>query len=167
MKILDFCLFSKKDIVEAILKELGGIRNIALASAEQAHGAATHTENVAESRYDTLGLEAAYLAHGQTQRVTECDVAIEAFRSLRDLSLGEDDEIAVGALVCLKSKDLIQYLFLGPDSGGVKIPFHGIEFMLVTSHSPVGKDLLGKRVGDEVILLTSGQKTVFKVEALL
>ena len=43
-----------------------------LRQAEQAvraaHEAATHEENIAENKYDTLGLEAAYLATGQARR---------------------------------------------------------------------------------------------------
>lgn len=43
-----------------------------LLQAEQAtrtaHETATHEENVAENKYDTLGLEAAYLAAGQARR---------------------------------------------------------------------------------------------------
>ena len=32
-----------------------------------AHEAATHEENIAENKYDTLGLEAAYLAIGEAR----------------------------------------------------------------------------------------------------
>ena len=43
-----------------------------LLQAEQAvraaHETATHEENIAENKYDTLGLEAAYLATGQVRR---------------------------------------------------------------------------------------------------
>ncbi len=43
-----------------------------LQQAEQAvrvaHETATHEENIAENKYDTLGLEAAYLATGQARR---------------------------------------------------------------------------------------------------
>lgn len=37
-------------------------------AAQIAHEAATHEENIAENKYDTLGLEAAYLATGQARR---------------------------------------------------------------------------------------------------
>ena len=39
----------------------------------------THEENIAENKYDTLGLEAAYLAQGQAQRVNECYLSIQQF----------------------------------------------------------------------------------------
>jgi hypothetical protein len=41
-------------------------------AARAAHDTATHEENIAENKYDTLGLEAAYLATGQARRA-ECD----------------------------------------------------------------------------------------------
>ena len=37
-------------------------------AAQAAHETATHEENIAENKYDTLGLEAAYLATGQVRR---------------------------------------------------------------------------------------------------
>eukprot|EP01034_Spumella_vulgaris_P013642 gene13642-17415_t len=37
-------------------------------AAQAAHETATHEENIAENKYDTLGLEAAYLAVGQVRR---------------------------------------------------------------------------------------------------
>ena len=37
-------------------------------AARAAHETATHAENIAENKYDTLGLEAAYLATGQARR---------------------------------------------------------------------------------------------------
>ncbi len=37
-------------------------------AAREAHETATHEENIAENKYDTLGLEAAYLATGQARR---------------------------------------------------------------------------------------------------
>ena len=44
----------------------------AKAAAKRAHDTATSEENVAENKYDTLALEAAYLAQGQSQRVVQC-----------------------------------------------------------------------------------------------
>ena len=49
-------------------------------AARAAHKTATHEENVAENKYDTLGLEAAYLATGQARRA---DTIRQAFDSVR------------------------------------------------------------------------------------
>ena len=58
-----------------------------LLQAEQAvraaHETATHEENIAENRYDTLGLEAAYLATGQARRAEAIRQAMATWRRFR------------------------------------------------------------------------------------
>lgn len=55
-----------------------------LLQAEQAvraaHETATHEENIAENKYDTLGLEAAYLAAGQARRAAAIRQAMATWR---------------------------------------------------------------------------------------
>ncbi len=64
---------NKKEIHDAITKALLNRFKTAELAAKQAHQAATGDESVAENKYDTFGLEASYLAHGQSQRVIECE----------------------------------------------------------------------------------------------
>ena len=52
-------------------------------AARAAHEAATHEENIAENKYDTLGLEAAYLATGQARRVEAIRQAMAHWRQFR------------------------------------------------------------------------------------
>jgi hypothetical protein len=58
-----------------------------LLQAEQAvraaHETATHEENIAENKYDTLGLEAAYLATGQARRAEAIRQAMADWRQFR------------------------------------------------------------------------------------
>ena len=58
-----------------------------LLQAEQAvraaHEAATHEENIAENKYDTLGLEAAYLATGQARRAEAIRQAMANWHQFR------------------------------------------------------------------------------------
>ena len=48
-----------------------------------AYEAATHEENIAENKYDTLGLEAAYLATGQARRAEALRQAMANWRQFR------------------------------------------------------------------------------------
>jgi len=78
-----------------------------LLQAEQAawvaHETATHAENIAENKYDTLGLEAI------------CQ-AIANWRQFRPRPYDASKGIPLGALVCLvDADDKQQQLFLGPD----------------------------------------------------
>lgn len=57
-------MVDKKLLILQIIADLNAAIQTALAAADDARATATNKENVAENRYDTLGLEAAYLAHG-------------------------------------------------------------------------------------------------------
>ncbi|MGS0681986.1 GreA/GreB family elongation factor [Shewanella sp. 125m-7] len=65
-----------------ILAALENAYASASAAASRAHETATGSESIAENKYDTFGLEASYLAHGQSMRAAQCRADIEAFRQL-------------------------------------------------------------------------------------
>lgn len=89
---------NKPELVQIIIKHLEDKLQIAYASTQRAIDAATDEETVPEHKYDTLALEASYLAHGQAMRVQESEEELRQYRSLviRDFS---DSAIAVGAYV--------------------------------------------------------------------
>ena len=145
---------NKKLLHQHILQALVDVKIAAFKSAQTAHDNATHTENVADNKYDTLALEEAYLAFGQTQRVLQCDEDIETFKALNIIDFEEDDEIKIGALIELedqKSKNISVY-FLSPCCGGVKLKIDEMHITLITATAPLGKLLLGKQVDDEICL---------------
>lgn len=120
-------------------------------AARSAHETATHEENIAENKYDTLGLEAAYLAAGQARRADAIRQAMAQWRQFRprpyDASLG----IQLGALVCLVDADeRQQQLFLGPAGGSMTLVSGAQVVQVISSEAPLGKALLGKCEGDEV-----------------
>lgn len=124
---------------------------MAMRAAQTAHEAATHEENIAENKYDTLGLEASYLAAGQARRVEEIRQALHAWRTLQMRDFDEEQGIQLGALVLLQTADgRRQCLLLGPDGAGLKLPCEWGEVMLITPRAPLGQQLLGLGVGDEV-----------------
>jgi len=146
-------------VLEEILKALALAAQQARNAAHQAHETATHAENVAENRYDTLGLEAAYLAHGQSLRVIECEVDIDAFQALNHDPWPADQPIHIGALVCLIDDQKNQrWLFLGPRAGGLKLQVGGQEIVLITPSAPLGKALLGCLLNAEITLSINDQQ---------
>ena len=70
----------KNLLLQDVLSHLQSDLEQATLAAVTAHEAATHEENVAENKYDTLGLEAAYLASGQARRVEELRQTLERHR---------------------------------------------------------------------------------------
>ncbi len=63
-----------------------------------------------EHKYDTLALEASYLAHGQAMRVQESEDELRQYRSMviRDFT---DAAIGVGAYVVLVDENNIEKRF--------------------------------------------------------
>lgn len=122
-------------------------------AASQAYETATHSENKAENKYDTLGLEAAYLAEGQSKRVLGLDEDLAVFQRLDIKHFNDDTEVKLGALICLRPKQgEDKYLFISPVSGGTLIHYDDIGIVLITPSSPLGKSLIGKLVDDEIFL---------------
>jgi transcription elongation GreA/GreB family factor len=143
-----------------------------LLQAEQAvraaHETATHEENIAENKYDTLGLEAAYLATGQARRAEAIRQAMANWRQFRPRPYDASKGIQLGALVCLvDSDDKQQQLFLGPNGGSMTLVSSDAQLVqVISSEAPLGRAMLGKCEGDEVsirVALTRRQFEVLRV----
>ncbi|ARN22505.1 GreA/GreB family elongation factor [Piscinibacter gummiphilus] len=133
-------------------------------AARVAHEMATHEENIAENKYDTLGLEAAYLATGQARRADAIRQAIAHWRQFRPLPYDASKGIQLGALVCLVgSDDREQQLFLGPGGGSMKLTSGTQLVQVVSSDAPLGRAMLGKCEGDAVSIEVAPGRQQFEV----
>ena len=128
-----------------------------------AHETATHQENVAENKYDTLGLEAAYLATGQALRADAIRQAMAHWRQFRPRPYDANKGIQLGALVCLVCSDEKQQLFLGPDGGSMKLVSGSELVQVISSESPLGSAMLGKCEGEEVSIQVASIRQQFEV----
>ncbi|MCY1285553.1 hypothetical protein D9M68_408150 [compost metagenome] len=154
----------KTHLLDLIVAALEADLALAQRAAQTAHETATHEENVAENKYDTLGLEAAYLAAGQSRRVEELRQALAAYRQLRLRPFEAARGIQLGAWVVLGDEDGgEQQFFLGPDGAGLKLPCDGQAVRVISPHAPLGQQLLGKGVGDEVLLGSGRQARVLEI----
>ena len=147
----------KAELIKIIAQELERQLETAISAAKQAHDTATDDENVAENKYDTLGLEAAYLAEGQSRRVSECELNLQRYRAWQLPEFEDADALATGALVTLEDTDsgTHMHVFLSIVAGGTKVKLGGEEVLLVTADAPLGKALMGAELGDEVSVGTN------------
>ena len=133
-------------------------------AAQTAYEAATHAENIAENKYDTLGLEASYLATGQARRVEEIRQALKQCRAMALAPYDAASGIQIGALIELEAENgTTQWLFLAPDAAGLKLEHGEQTVTVITSRSPLGAALLGKQLEDEVQINVGGAVQVFSV----
>ncbi|MEJ5057591.1 MULTISPECIES: GreA/GreB family elongation factor [unclassified Pseudomonas] len=155
---------NKQTVHQLILDKLRIDLDIAERAAQTAYETATHEENIAENKYDTLGLEASYLAAGQAKRVEEIRQSLALCQNLALRPYDKQRGIEVGALLGLEDeKGREQWLFLAPDAAGLKVDLVGQLITVITPRSPLGKSLLGKFEGDEVEILVAGARQQFAV----
>ncbi|AZF15156.1 GreA/GreB family elongation factor [Pseudomonas sp. R3-18-08] len=155
---------NKHAVLQLILEKLCADLDIAQRAAQTAYETATHEENIAENKYDTLGLEASYLAAGQAKRVEEIKQSLALCQNLQVRAYDDQRGIEVGTLLGLEDEHgRQQWLFLAPDAAGLKVEVVGQPVTVITPRSPLGKSLLGKRVEDEVDILVAGTRQHFTV----
>jgi transcription elongation GreA/GreB family factor len=132
-----------KRIVECLTENLGVLERAARTS----HAEATHESSKAENKYDTRGLEAAYLAGGQARQAKEILDAIKIYESLKPRDFAPGEEIDLTALVELEMDGTHTLYFIGPKSGGLEVTHQHKEIMVITPQSPLGQNLMGKKKG--------------------
>ena len=94
----------KSALQQQVLARLADDLSVAERAAQVAHETATHEENIAENKYDTLGLEAAYLATGQARRAEAIRQVMADWRQFRPGAYDARQGIQRGAWVCLATK---------------------------------------------------------------
>jgi transcription elongation GreA/GreB family factor len=133
----------RQRIVESLKENLELLHKAARAS----HAEATHESSKAENKYDTRGLEAAYLAGGQARQVKETLDAMNLYEALSLRNFSRGDLVDLAALVEVENDGMQATYFIGPKSGGLEIEYEGKEITLITPQSPLGQNLMGKKAG--------------------
>lgn len=128
-------------------------------AARSAQFEATDEQSKAENKYDTRGLEASYLARGQSRQAADTEQAIASFQALQGRTFSPTDPVEVGALIEIKgrsARDRALY-FIGPSMGGTEVTLDEEEITVITPQSPLGQQLMGRRTG-AAVKLPSGQE---------
>lgn len=148
----------KIEIVDLIIKQLQHTLLACEKAANDAHLAAVDDQSIAETQYDTLAIESAYLAEGQSKRLLEIKADIMAFNALKQTIASKNTlleaHIDIGSLVEVSqslshNEECSYWYFIGPNAGGNKVTFLSHEIIIVTLASPLGKALKGKIIDDD------------------
>jgi len=138
----------RQALVEKLTAELEVLTRAALMARDEA----TNDESKAEGKYDTRGQEAAYLAEGQAKLAAELQESVVLYQSLPLPDFARHDAVDIGAVVTLETRGRATLYFLGPRNGGLELSVAGRELIVVTSQSPLGRQLLSRRIGETVQL---------------
>ena len=158
---------NKKQILSDIFSHLEQELSATITAANNAHLAATDDQSVAETQYDTLAIEASYLAEGQSRRVTEIQQAKQALTQLVLRDFDESMSISLGTLVQLaQDSDENHWFFIAPAAGGFRGQLEGNNYTVITPTSPMAKALLGKFIDDDVELMVGVNKLCDEIIAV-
>ena len=153
---------NKAAVLKKIVERLTADLEVYFKAAKAAHFEATHEQSKAENKYDTRGLEASYLARGQSKQAAELEQALEQYRALSVREFTAETPVDIGALVELAVGRERSWYFLGPRAGGTEVNHAGHEITVITPQSPIGQLLVGRRQGESV-RLTFGAKAEAKL----
>jgi hypothetical protein len=184
--IVDKSSVNKKELLQQLLSHLQQEIDATLNAVNEAHALASHEQSKPENQYDTLALEAAYLAHGQSGRIAELQRQFMLLDHFEFSDCNDNSRIAVGALMRIEEAGCDdhkqQWLWLLPVAGGVLLKFENknknknkrkdnddenIAIRTITAEAPLAKTLVGRYVGDEVVLSLGHTKKQFEIIELL
>ena len=155
---------NKAQLLHQVIAHLETALSQAQQAAQTAYEAATDEENIAENKYDTLGLEASYLATGQARRAQAIRHTLNTWKQLVLRPFDERQGVQLGALVWLADEhDKRQCLFLGPDGAAIKLQQDGHSVQVIGPLAPLGRALLGKGCGDQVTLQIASGVQLFEL----
>jgi transcription elongation GreA/GreB family factor len=154
---------NKTKLVEKIISQLLAELELYVKAATASRAEATHEQSKAESKYDTRGLEASYLARGQSKQMAEIERSLEEFKMLATRKFGAKDPIDLTALVELEGKHERSIYFIGPRAGGTEVIHEKKEVLVITPQSPLGQQLMGRKMGDRLKIEIAGSRDEYRV----
>jgi transcription elongation GreA/GreB family factor len=143
----------KRFLVEQLTEKLRESATVARRAGQAAADVARDGATPAEKREDArVALEFSGLARGQSERAARVAAELHTLDTFRPKAMAPTAPIAVGAIVEVEDESLGRTFFLAPVGAGIELAGPGGDGFLsvVTPVSPVGKAVLGRKVGDTI-----------------
>jgi hypothetical protein len=154
---------NKPMILKTLLAELEDDLRRQLAANEVASAGATDGEARAETKWDTCGLEASYLARGHAQQFQALAADVHNLRGFTAADY-TGRPIGPGALVKVDAAGETLFFFLLHCGGGIELVVDDQEVTVITPESPVGAALVDKEPGDTFSFRTGISWKILYVE---
>lgn len=138
---------NKEAVFDTLVAKLKEELDMTVGASKEAADYATNEESRAESKWDTQGLEASYLAAGQAAKARELADAIELLHSLKPELTAPRESALRGALVECDLNGFKEWFYLAPAGGGESLQVDENEVTVITQQSPIGSQLYGKSKG--------------------
>ena len=160
----------KQALVEQLASRLRQTALVALRAGHEAAEVAREGATPAEKRDDArVALEFQSLAKGHSVRADKARAELGALETFRPAPLARGARVAVGAIVEIEDGDEGRTLFLAPVGAGIELTGPGGDGFLsvVTPASPIGRALLGRRLGDTFDVEVRGEARAWRITDVL
>lgn len=164
---------SKSKIIEALCEALQREHDTLQRAADDARHSAIHSENKQENKYDTRGLEASYLALGQSQRAQELRSILMILKNSPFLDQRTEQEaselINDWSLVRISKNKEPMWVLIVPVAAGrvLKVESQSSSTPTVCqitwSGSPLGRELHG-RTCDETFRFQNSEYEILAID---
>ncbi|MDP0494746.1 MAG: transcription elongation factor GreAB [Verrucomicrobiota bacterium JB024] len=150
-------------VFDALREKLRRELEAAVGASRDAADYATDEESRAESKYDTQGLEASYLAAGQASLARSLADAVTTLEALRAELTAPRESVLRGALVQCNLGRHREWFYLSPVGGGETLDIDGTEVTVITAQSPIGAAITGKAAGAKFKLPNGADGSIARV----
>ncbi|WP_371373961.1 hypothetical protein [Thalassotalea aquiviva] len=161
-------MINKRNLQQALINHLELQLAKTMASAETARKAAIDDQSKAETQYDTLGLEASYLAHGHSERaqalisdIQRCKEGLEQLSRSPKVQLGS----IVGITSTLDDSKQDDY-FVAPAAAGLVLLQENKRITVITPQAPLAQAIWACELDDEVRIIKKGQQIIAYISEL-
>ena len=140
----------KSKIIEVVLEHLRGDCERRQAEDRRTREHGNDAESKSEWKYDTRSTEENYLADGLARQALEAVAAAEAIEKMPIRDFAEGEAIDIGALVELEFAKETEFFLIATSGGGTEVVWNKKTIVVLTPESPLGSQLIGRRVGERV-----------------
>jgi hypothetical protein len=142
----------KITLLNTLIGELKEELNVQVSQYETAKFNSIDAPTRMESRYDTSGIESAWLADGLSKKIEEKREEILRLESIVSSLEKVSDRVTVGCIVEISKPgtDKKECYFILPVAGGYLVKHDEYEVNTIKFNSPLGKCLINRGKGEKV-----------------
>ncbi len=155
----------KRDILAHMIDQLQADLLMLEQAVALARDTATHADCLGSSKYETMGLEASYLAQGQGVRLLQVERSLAYFKTIRLTESAK--RVVLSSLLQLEDEHGGQMLlWLAAEAGGLKVQCGEHLITVITPKAPLGAALMGKVAQDDFEISIAGIKRSYEITAI-
>lgn len=141
---------NKEQLIQTITQALQDKIHTLHESSQKTRAVGNDEQNKSEGKYDTRSTEENYLADGFARQALVATETLAAFKGMQIKGFTDNTPIETSALIQVNIAQELFWFLLAPVAGGLEVTHEGNEVTVLSLDSPLGSQLNGLKVGDQI-----------------